>query len=160
MLNPRGPVPLYNQLADVLRKRIDDGALQPGALVPSEADLVSEFGVARITARRAIRELRDAGIIYTIRGEGSYVGPESASRQARSGWRFQTIADDLAAKVRAGDFEQDVPLPSETQLAQQYDVAKGTVRRALTLLRDQRLVYTVPGRGTYPTPPDPKRGLP
>ncbi|MEU6722902.1 GntR family transcriptional regulator [Nonomuraea wenchangensis] len=153
MLNPRGPVPLYRQLANLLQKRIDDGELQPGALVPSEADLVSEFGVARITARRAIRELREAGVIYTIRGDGSYVGPESASRQVRSGWRFQTIADDLAARVRAGDFQQDVPLPSETQLAQHYDVAKGTVRRALAVLRDQGLVFTVSGRGTYPSPP-------
>ncbi|MFG1618385.1 GntR family transcriptional regulator [Nonomuraea wenchangensis] len=153
MLNPRGPVPLYRQLANLLQKRIDNGELQPGALVPSEADLVSEFGVARITARRAIRELREAGVIYTIRGDGSYVGPESASRQARAGWRFQTIADDLAARVRAGDFQQDVPLPSETQLAQHYEVAKGTVRRALALLRDQGLVFTVSGRGTYPSPP-------
>ncbi|MEQ4717851.1 GntR family transcriptional regulator [Nonomuraea sp. B19D2] len=153
MLNPRGPVPLYRQLADVLRKRIDGGELRPGALVPSEADLTSEFGVARITARNAIRELREAGVIYTIRGEGSFVGPETAPREARSGWVFQTIADDLAAKVEAGDFQQEMPLPSETQLAQQYDVAKGTVRRALALLRERGLVYTVRGRGTYPRTP-------
>jgi DNA-binding GntR family transcriptional regulator len=153
VLNPRGPVPLYRQLADVLRKRIDGGELRPGALVPSEADLMSEFGVARITARSAIRELREAGVIYTIRGEGSFVGPEKAPREARTGWVFQTIADDLAAKVEAGDFQQDMPLPSETQLAQQYDVAKGTVRRALALLRERGLIYTVAGRGTYPQTP-------
>ncbi|WP_240197792.1 GntR family transcriptional regulator [Nonomuraea lactucae] len=153
MLNPRGPVPLYRQLADVLRKQIDEGELQPGALMPSEADLMSEFGVARITARNAIRELRAAGVIYTIRGEGSFVGPEKAPREVRSGWVFQTISNDLAAKVEAGDFEHDMPLPSETQLAQQYDVAKGTVRRALALLRERGIVYTVAGRGTYPRTP-------
>jgi DNA-binding GntR family transcriptional regulator len=153
VLNPRGPIPLYRQLANLLHKRINDGVLQPGALMPSEAEPMSEFGVARITARHAIRELREIGVIYTIRGEGSFVGPESASRQARSGWRFQTIADDLAARVRAGDFGLDVPLPSETQLAQHHEVAKGTVRRALALLRDQGLVFTVPGRGTYASPP-------
>ncbi|MGR6915363.1 GntR family transcriptional regulator [[Actinomadura] parvosata] len=153
MLNPRGPVPLYRQLAAVLRKRIANGELPPGALMPSEAELMSEFGVARITARNAIRELREEGAIYTIRGEGSFVGPEEVPREVRSGWVFQTIAEDLAAKVEAGDFEQDVPLPSESQLAQQYDVAKGTVRRALALLRERGLVYTVAGRGTYPRPP-------
>lgn len=121
--------------------------------MPSEAELMSEFGVARITARRAIQELREAGVIYTVRGEGSYVGPADAPRQARAGWQFQTIADDLAAKVTAGEFERDMPLPSETQLAQRYDVAKGTVRRALALLRERGLVYTVAGRGTYPSPP-------
>ncbi|MER7362843.1 GntR family transcriptional regulator [Nonomuraea wenchangensis] len=51
------------------------------------------------------------------------------------------------------DFQQDVPLPSKTQLAQHYEVAKGTVRRALALLRDHGLVFTVSGRGTYPSPP-------
>ncbi|WP_245740746.1 GntR family transcriptional regulator [Nonomuraea maritima] len=153
-LNPRGPRPLYDQLADALRKRIDDGELGPGALVPSESELMAQYGVARITARRAIKELREAGLIYTVRGEGSFVGPQNAPREARAGWQFQSIADDLAAKVRAGRFSEETPLPSETQLSQEYGVAKGTVRRALGLLREQDVVYTVPGRGTYPKPPN------
>ncbi|MFI9553661.1 GntR family transcriptional regulator [Nonomuraea endophytica] len=155
MLKPRGPRPLYAQLADVLRKRIDDGDLMPGSLMPSEADLMREFGVARITARRAIQELREADAIYTIKGEGSYVGPKDAPKQPRSGWMFQRITDELAAKLSASEYEHDVPLPSETQLAQEYGVAKGTVRRALDALRGRGLVYTVPGRGTYPSPPSP-----
>lgn len=152
MLNPRGPIPLYRQVAALIRERIESGDLAPGALVPSEDALVTKHGVARITARRAIALLREEGVIYTLRGEGSYVGPEDAPREPRSGWMFQAIADDLAAKVRAGRFAQDMPLPSESQLAQEYDVAKGTVRRALALLRERGAVFTVPGRGTYPTP--------
>lgn len=153
MLNPRGPVPLYQQLAAVIRERIDSGVLAPGAMVPSEADLVSEFGVARVTVRAAIKVLREQGVIHTVRGEGSFVGPRDAEREPRRGWMFQTIAAELAKEIRAGRHEQDMPLPSEAHLAQRFDVAKGTVRRAVALLREQGWVYTVAGRGTYPADP-------
>lgn len=67
---PQSP---YRQIAAWLRGRIESGELQPGKKIPSETDLIGEFGVARTTARRAVKLLRDEGRITTTAGRGSYV---------------------------------------------------------------------------------------
>lgn len=65
--------PLYVQLADIIAAKIDGGELQPDRPIPSEIRLADEYGVARLTARRAVRELRDRGLVRTIVGKGTYV---------------------------------------------------------------------------------------
>ena len=56
-----------------LRQRIADGGWKPGARLPSERELVQEFGCARMTVHRAVRELEDEGLIERRQGSGSYV---------------------------------------------------------------------------------------
>lgn len=74
-LDPDGPVPLYQQLADVLREQIETGELAPNRPVPSETTLQQAYDVSRDTARHALKLLREAGIVTTIRGKGTYVLP-------------------------------------------------------------------------------------
>lgn len=64
------------------------------------------------------------------------------------------LADELQRRIEAGVYKPGQPLPSEESLRQEFGVARGTVRRAVALLRERGLVYTVPQRGTYVgTPP-------
>lgn len=151
-------MPLYQQVADLIRQRIASGELPPGYQVPSEHELVDEHGVSRITATKALKLLRDDGLIYTLQGRGSFVAPESAPRVTREKM-FERIAREVAERIQSGELQPDYPIPSETTLAQEYGVAKGTVRQAVALLRDQQWVFTVPHRGTYVSSPDkwPKR---
>lgn len=65
--------PLYVQLADVISKKIESGELAPDRPIPSENHLADEYGVARLTARRTAQELRERGLIITVRGKGSFV---------------------------------------------------------------------------------------
>jgi len=67
------PIPLYTQLADILRERIKSGELPPRSLVPSESYLQQEHGVSRGTVRMAISILRDEGLVVTISGRGTFV---------------------------------------------------------------------------------------
>lgn len=60
---------------------------------------------------------------------------------------YVQLADDLARKIGSGELTGR--LPSERDLASQYGVAYGTVRRAMELLRDRGLVESVHGRGTF-----------
>jgi DNA-binding GntR family transcriptional regulator len=69
----RSAVPAYRQLAAILREQIESGALAADQMVPSEATLVQRYGVARGTVRRAIEVLRDANLVVTIQGRGTYV---------------------------------------------------------------------------------------
>ena len=74
---PRGRKLVYVLIADVLAARIEDGTYPPEGRLPAEPDLVAEFGSSRESVRRAVEELRERGLIETIRGKGSYVLPES-----------------------------------------------------------------------------------
>ncbi|MFI2510025.1 GntR family transcriptional regulator [Streptomyces sp. NPDC018972] len=72
-LDPMSARPLYAQLADVIAEKIESGDLAPDRPIPSENHLAEEYGVARLTARRAAQELRERGLIVTVRGKGSFV---------------------------------------------------------------------------------------
>jgi len=63
--------PPYRQLAAILRQRIEDGEIT--ARLPGEKDLVTEFGMALATVRKAVRVLRDDGLVRTVPGWGTYV---------------------------------------------------------------------------------------
>jgi len=72
------PTPLYEQLADILRRMITAGELQPRSPLPSESYLQQEHGVSRGTVRMAMRVLREEGLVVTITGRGTFVRvPES-----------------------------------------------------------------------------------
>ncbi|MGW3566024.1 GntR family transcriptional regulator [Streptomyces sp. NPDC000941] len=72
-LDPMSARPLYVQLADIIAGKIKSGELAPDRPIPSENHLADEYGVARLTARRAAQELRERGLIITVRGKGSFV---------------------------------------------------------------------------------------
>ncbi|TMR09311.1 GntR family transcriptional regulator [Nonomuraea turkmeniaca] len=145
-------MPIYQQVADEIRRRIDSGAIPPGHAVPSEQQIEDEFEVSRITATKALRLLREEGIVYLVPGRGTFVGPEDAPRVSQTTKPYERIAADIAQRIKAGELRPDYPIPSETTLRQQYHVAKGTVRRAVALLREQGWVFTVEKRGSYVSP--------
>ncbi|MFD5786848.1 GntR family transcriptional regulator [Streptomyces sp. NPDC127037] len=65
--------PKWRQVADILRARIADGTYPPGARVPSVVAITEEFGIAIVTAQKALKALREEGSIRTEVGMGSYV---------------------------------------------------------------------------------------
>jgi GntR family transcriptional regulator len=71
-----GPDPVYQQLAAILRTRIEAGEIPAGRAVPSETTLMQEYGLARETVRKAVRVLRDEGLVRIVQGRGAYVVPK------------------------------------------------------------------------------------
>jgi len=67
------PQPVYQQIAAILRGRIESGELVPDRPIPSESALMQEHGVARETARKAVRVLVGEGLVYVVQGRGAYV---------------------------------------------------------------------------------------
>ncbi|MFI2304555.1 GntR family transcriptional regulator [Actinacidiphila glaucinigra] len=64
-------------------------------------------------------------------------------------------------QVARGDWEPNRAIPSEQRLVQEYGLARSTVRRAIAVLAADGLVFTVPQRGTFVTPPQqPQRKAP
>jgi DNA-binding GntR family transcriptional regulator len=69
----QGSVPSYRLIAADLRARIERGDLQPGDVLPSEAELTAQYDVSRGTTRQAFLELQAAGLIDAVQGRGRFV---------------------------------------------------------------------------------------
>lgn len=72
-IDPARLMHVWAQVADDIRGDIQAGKLPPGAKLPAETDLATRYGVARMTARRAIAELVSEGLLVVLRGRGTYV---------------------------------------------------------------------------------------
>ena len=73
MLNPGSPLPLYQQLAELLSHEIASGALGPGGRLPSEPELARRHSIGRPTVRQATELLVQRGLIERRRGSGTFV---------------------------------------------------------------------------------------
>lgn len=67
------PVPAYTQIKDYVRSQIESGTWSTGSLIPSESELVKQFGVSRMTVNRALRELTGEQVLHRIQGAGTFV---------------------------------------------------------------------------------------
>ncbi len=65
---------------------------------------------------------------------------------------YAQLAGILREQIENGRIRSGNPIPSETTLQQEYGVSRGTVRRAIEVIRDHGLVVTVQGRGTFVRP--------
>ena len=72
-IDPDSLIPLYAQLEKILLKRITSGEFLPGDMIPSEIELGSEYGISRITVRKAIEGLVTEGLLTKKRGRGTIV---------------------------------------------------------------------------------------
>src|ERR1051325_97683 len=66
-------LPLYAQLKEALIAAIQRGDLRPGDRLPSQTELRDQYKMSHMTVRRAVNELINEGVIYSIPGKGSYV---------------------------------------------------------------------------------------
>jgi LacI family transcriptional regulator len=83
-LDPKSAAPLWAQLRDVLRARVDSGEWQPGELIPRELDLCAAYDVSRITAARALHELVREGRLIRQRGRGTVVAARRDTPRSRT----------------------------------------------------------------------------
>jgi GntR family transcriptional regulator len=67
---------------------------------------------------------------------------------------YTQLANILREMIKSGELQPRAPLPSESYLQQEQGVSRGTVRMAVAILRDEGLVVTIGGRGTFVSPED------
>lgn len=76
LLNSDSSIPLYEQIHNDIRKSILHGKFGNEGKLPSENELSSQFGVSRITIRKALELLTKEGLVIKVQGKGSFVGDQ------------------------------------------------------------------------------------
>jgi GntR family transcriptional regulator len=122
------PIPLYQQIRQILGKKIKAGELSTGEMLPSEAEFEEIFGVSRVTVRQALNTLARAGYITRERGRGSFVTFKvQDDREARSE-RLRGFMEEQAEQGHSVGcrviFNGTVPAPP--QIAEKLDLHPGT----------------------------------
>jgi DNA-binding GntR family transcriptional regulator len=64
---------------------------------------------------------------------------------------YRQIAGILRRRIESGQYPPDTRIPTESELVEAFEVARTTARRAIAVLREEGLIYTVPQRGSYVT---------
>src|SRR4030095_849004 len=102
------------------------------------------LGVSRSTVRHALQRLEAEGVVVQLSGRRYAAGGRAGSDMA-----FEQVARDVRNALKRGEFGLGGRLPSETALAERHGVSRPTVRKALGLLRDERLVRSAPKLGWF-----------
>jgi GntR family histidine utilization transcriptional repressor len=114
--------PLYLQVKRHFLDNIDSGKWGASTRVPSENDIVKSFGVSRMTANRALRELRDEGILVRIAGVGSFVADRHAHAHPL---KIRGIADEIRERghVHRAEIVSLERIRAVAQLADDFCIA-------------------------------------
>lgn len=101
-IDPRSDRPLYKQAADLIRDRITSGEFPPGALLPSEPELVAAYGISRTSIRQGLTVLRSEGLVLSEQGRGWKVREHRVVRRMASS-RYQAELDQVARAPKDRD---------------------------------------------------------
>jgi GntR family transcriptional regulator len=113
-----GPGPLYLRLTRTIGDAIDSGALRPGESLPPERELAALTGLSRVTVRKAVQTLVEAGRLVQRRGSGTFVAPRLEKvEQALS--LLTSFSEDMARRgkrVRSVWLSRAVHAPSPEEV--------------------------------------------
>ncbi|MEA4882337.1 MAG: GntR family transcriptional regulator [Clostridia bacterium] len=128
-------IPLYCQIYDALRERIENGAYLPGNQIPTEAELSRNFAVSSITVKQAVKKLVSEGALYRIQGKGTFVCQPKVNRKLN---RLISFNDEMLQKGMAPSttvLEIDV-VPARRMVAEALGIREGD---EVTLIRRLRI---------------------
>jgi ABC-type glycerol-3-phosphate transport system substrate-binding protein len=72
-IDKNSPMPIYYQLKEMIKKRIERGEYKPGDRLPTEIELCSQFDISRTPVRQALNELNYEGIVFRRPGLGTFI---------------------------------------------------------------------------------------
>jgi len=122
----RSRVPLYIQVASVMRQRIETKQWHPGQKIPTLIELEREFQVARVTVRQAVDILREEGLLRSQQGRGTFATEKSPDRhwfKLATTWDvlIESIKDNVVKRIKVNDPpEFPVLRDGEGDLADRY----------------------------------------
>ena len=126
VLDERSPVPLYYQLQEIIRTRIDNGEWGPGQQLPPEADLCKEFNLSRGTVRQALSDLVREGMLHRRRGKGSFVAAPKIQQDIRSLIGFSDYVKNVLGADLGSRLISVKVMPATSSVARALEVREGS----------------------------------
>ncbi len=133
-------VPLYLQIEEELRGRVESGEIRPLSQVPSEVDLAQEFGVSRMTARKAVDRLVAAGVLFRQTGKGTFVAAPKIAHGISMQLSFSAAMRSLGLDHRTRVLASGV-MTAPANIARALDLPPGAL---IVHLRRLRIVEQAP----------------
>lgn len=146
MIDSTMPLPLYHQVAGILRQRIEEGIYPVGARLQSEDEFAAEFDVSRATVRQATGALVMEGLIVRSQGRGTFVAnppPRSVLKQRFRGSLSDLMAESHRAGTRDIEVEHDAQFPAYVGKALHLAKPEGTIVRRTRMMDGAPFSYTV-----------------
>ncbi|HEX5116448.1 MAG TPA: GntR family transcriptional regulator [Pseudonocardiaceae bacterium] len=131
--------PPYRQIAGLLRDRIKLGRLKPGEQLPSESELIQHFGVARMTVRQAVQELRGEGLVVAEHGKGVFVRSAPPVRRLASD-RFARRHREQGKSAFLAEAEASGHAPLVDQIRVTNEAVTAELAERLHLSTDDRVI--------------------
>ena len=160
MIKRDSAIPLYEQLAQILRRQIECGELKPGAPLAPESQLTKKFRVSRITARKALDLIVAEGLIVRKQGKGTYVALPKIQQDLRSLQGFAELMSARGPEQAMQVIAFDV-IPANPAIATSLRLAAGQsvvrIKRRHTLKGSPialALIYLPPALGQLITLPE------
>lgn len=123
-LDPTSFVPLYQQLKDIIIERIDNNTWNPGDKIYSEQQLSDLFTVSRNTAKRAIEDLVQDGVLYRIQGKGTFLSYPKIEQSLSAFYSFSQVLKDKGLKPK--DIILEIKVEKAThKVAKALQITKG-----------------------------------
>ncbi len=125
LLDNMSVTPLYKQLEEMLLTEIERGVLKPGIRIPTEIELSEQYHVSRVTVRKALAALSDAGYLERKSGKGTFVAEKKMQRNLSSTVLSFTEMCQLMNMVPGAKTHKialEEPTPKE---AEQMNLSKG-----------------------------------
>lgn len=95
MIKKSSPVPIYFQIEQRVREKIEKKELKPGDLIPSEREFAEKYQISRMTVRQAINNLVNEGYLQRVRGKGTFVAVKKFEKNVQ---RLTGFSEDMRSR--------------------------------------------------------------
>lgn len=133
MIDKNSPVPIYHQLEEAIRAKIDNGVLQPDEAIPSEREYAEQFQISRMTVRQALTNLVNEGLLYRKKGKGTFVNNRKVEQILQG---LTSFSEDM---IERGFIPSSQLLSYEEVPASQIVANKLLIKHGEPVLRIERI---------------------
>jgi GntR family transcriptional regulator len=127
--------PAYYQVAEAISSKIKNGELKPGSMIPSEAQLCAQYKVSKMTVRRGLSILIEAGYLQSSQGKGTFV--------SRPNLEEMVVNFSLAGKLTSKLLSVEV-IPAPESIARKLGIDRGSkviYTKRLLFYENEPIIY-------------------
>lgn len=133
-MNPNSIVPLYEQVAEFLKRDIENGVYNATGKIPTEAELAEQYKVSRITIRKAMDNLVGDGLVEKKQGKGTFIRRQKFAKDIKNLQSFSEMCRHMNMKP-GGQMLENKLIPADDKIQKQLNLEPGAYVVYISRLR-------------------------